>query len=87
MPVMCYTTVIRTENPHCPGGIMGGNKQVYKEAFERARDGKSWTLVERILFRFRDQYTQRSREDGERDGRLAREQSQGHAAPASEAVH
>jgi TPP-dependent pyruvate/acetoin dehydrogenase alpha subunit len=66
---------------------MGGNKQVYKEAFDRAREGKSRTLLERILFRFKDHYTQHSREQGERDGLLAREQAQGHAAPAPETVH
>lgn len=66
---------------------MGGNKQVYKEAFDRARDGKSRTLLDRILFRFKDHYTQQSREQGERDGLLAREQAAGHSAPPSEAVH
>jgi hypothetical protein len=54
---------------------MGGNKQVYKEAFERARDGKSRTLWERLLFPFQDQYTQQSREQGERDGAAAREEA------------
>lgn len=66
---------------------MHANKQVYKEAFERAREGKSRTLLERILFRFKDHYTQTSREQGERDGLLAREQAEGHAAPVPEAVH
>lgn len=67
---------------------MSGNKQVYKEAFERARAGKSRTLVERILFRFKDHYTQQSREQGERDGLLAREQeAASHGGGATEAVH
>lgn len=64
---------------------MGGNKQVYKEAFERARDGKSRTLLDRVLFRFKDLYTQQSREQGERDGLLAREQAL--AATAREAAN
>lgn len=65
---------------------MGGNKQVYKEAFERAREGKSRTLLERILFHFKDHYTQQSREQGERDGLLAREQALASAAVA-DVVH
>jgi TPP-dependent pyruvate/acetoin dehydrogenase alpha subunit len=65
---------------------MHANKQVYKEAFDRAREGKSRTLIERILFRFKDHYTQQSREQGERDGLLARQQAEGHTASASEAV-
>ncbi|HEX8693798.1 MAG TPA: hypothetical protein VF746_15355 [Longimicrobium sp.] len=51
---------------------MGGNKLVYKEAFERARDGKSRSLWERLLFPFQDEYTRQSREQGERDGAAAR---------------
>jgi TPP-dependent pyruvate/acetoin dehydrogenase alpha subunit len=67
---------------------MHGNKQVYKEAFERARQGKSRTLLERVLFHFKDHYTQQSREEGERDGLRAREQAQASGAGgASEAVH
>ena len=58
---------------------MGGNKQVYKEAFDRARSGKSRTLWQRLMFQFQDHYTQHSREQGERDGLLAR------AAEASDA--
>lgn len=54
---------------------MSANKQVYREAFERAREGKSRTLVQRLLFPFQDHYTQASREQGERDGTLAREQA------------
>lgn len=66
---------------------MGGNKQVYKEAFERAREGKSRTLLERVLFRFKDHYTQQSREQGERDGLRAREQAEGSSGASTEAVH
>jgi hypothetical protein len=51
---------------------MGGNKQVYREAFEQARSGKPRTLWQRLMFRFQDHYTQHSREEGERDGTLAR---------------
>lgn len=67
---------------------MSGNKQVYKEAFERALEGKSRTLLERVLFHFKDHYTQQSREQGERDGLLAREKAEAQAAaPAPQAVH
>ncbi len=58
---------------------MGGNKQVYKEAFEQARAGRSRTLWQRLTFPFQDHYTQRSREDGERDGALARASETGAA--------
>lgn len=51
---------------------MGGNKQVYREAFEQARSGKPRSLWQRLMFRFQDHYTQHSREEGERDGALAR---------------
>lgn len=51
---------------------MGGNKQVYREAFEQARSGKPRTLWQRLMFRFQDHYTQHSREEGERDGLAAR---------------
>lgn len=66
---------------------MHANKQVYKEAFERAREGKSRTLIERILFRFKDHYTQTSREQGERDGLLARQQAEGQTASTTETAH
>ncbi|HEX6910577.1 MAG TPA: hypothetical protein VF142_09280 [Longimicrobium sp.] len=51
---------------------MGGNKHVYREAFEQARSGKPRSLWQRLMFRFQDHYTQHSREEGERDGSLAR---------------
>ena len=66
---------------------MHANKQVYKEAFDRAREGKSRTLIERILFHFKDHYTQTSREQGERDGLLARQQAEGLSASATETAH
>lgn len=50
---------------------MSGNKAAYKEAFDRARSGKSPTLWQRLTGRFQDHYTQHSREEGERDGNLA----------------
>ena len=50
---------------------MLGNKQVYKEAFDRARSGKSRGFLQRILFPFQDYYTQHSREQGEHDGGAA----------------
>ena len=51
---------------------MGGNKLVYQEAFSRARSGRTRSLWNRIFSRFRDLYTQQSRELGERDGAAAR---------------
>jgi hypothetical protein len=50
---------------------MVGNKQVYKEAFDRARSGKSRGFLQRLLFPFQDHYTQQSREQGEHDGEVA----------------
>lgn len=52
---------------------MGGNKIVYKQAFEQARAGKPRTLLQRLLFPFQDHYTQASRVQGEQDGAAARE--------------
>lgn len=54
---------------------MSGNRQAYNEAFERAREGRSRSLLERILSPFADEYTRQSRERGERDGAAARAQS------------
>ncbi|HEX8432041.1 MAG TPA: hypothetical protein VF625_12160 [Longimicrobium sp.] len=51
---------------------MINNKQAYQEAFERARSGKSRAIWERFMSLFQDQYTQQSREKGERDGLAAR---------------
>ena len=66
---------------------MAGDKQVYREAFERALDGKSRTLWQRILFPFQDQYTRYSRQRGERDGVVARAEAQrGEGAPRPAAV-
>ena len=68
---------------------MRGNQAVYKEAFERARSGKSRGILQRIMFSFQDHYTQQSREQGERDGALARESetagSEAATAPAQSA--
>ena len=47
------------------------NKPVYKDAFDRARAGKGRTLLQRLLFPFKDHYTQASREQGEHDGAAA----------------
>ena len=58
-----------------PGGPISGNKQAYDAAFERAREGRSRSLLERILSPFEDEYTRQSREKGERDGAAARAQS------------
>ena len=51
---------------------MGGNKIVYKEAYEQARAGRSRTLWQRLTLPFQDFYTRSSREQGERDGAAAR---------------
>lgn len=61
------------------------NKQVYREAFEQARSGKSRTLLQRLLFPFQDHYTQQSREQGERDGALARAAETGESGAAAPA--
>lgn len=56
---------------------MTGNKQAYEAAYQRALAGKSsrplWSL---FLAPFEDDYTRRSREQGQRDGAAAREQAQ-----------
>ena len=62
---------------------MSGNKQVYKEAFDRARTGKSRGFLQRLLFPFQDHYTQRSREQGEHDGSLAHSAEAANPAAAS----
>lgn len=65
---------------------MGGNKQVYREAFAQARSGRPRTLWQRLMFRFQDHYTQHSREEGERDGSLARTEEAsgtGQSAPST----
>lgn len=56
---------------------MGGNKIVYKEAYEQALHGKTRSLWQRLTHRFQDHYTQTSREQGERDGAAARTAGQG----------
>jgi hypothetical protein len=52
---------------------MGGNKIVYKEAFEQAKSGKTRSIWQRLMFPFQDHYTQSSREQGEHDGAAARD--------------
>jgi hypothetical protein len=61
---------------------MGGNKIVYKEAFEQARSGKPRSLWQRIRFPFQDHYTQASREQGEHDGAAARDHAASMAGSA-----
>jgi hypothetical protein len=53
---------------------MTGNKQVYQAAFDRAREGRSRPIWERLMSPFEDTYTRQSREAGERDGTAARAQ-------------
>lgn len=63
---------------------MHGNKQAYEAAYQRALAGKSsrplWTL---FLAPFEDDYTRRSREQGQRDGAAARAAQQSAGAPAT----
>ncbi len=68
---------------------MGGNKIVYKEAFEQAKSGKPRSLLQRLMFRFQDHYTQASREQGEHDGAAARDDaaSKAGSAPTASAGH
>jgi TPP-dependent pyruvate/acetoin dehydrogenase alpha subunit len=61
---------------------MLGNKIVYKEAFEQARSGKPRSLLQRLMFRFQDHYTQSSREQGEHDGAAARDHAASRAGSA-----
>ena len=60
---------------------MSGNKVVYREAYDRAREGKGPTLWQRLLSPFQDPYTQQSRKEGERDGAAAR--NEGTRTPAN----
>lgn len=54
---------------------MNGNKQVYTEAFDRARTGKSRSMWDRLLDPFQDQYTRQSRAKGEHDGSAEHERT------------
>jgi hypothetical protein len=65
---------------------MGGNKIVYKEAFEQARAGRSRTLWQRLTLPFQDFYTRSSREQGERDGAAARVTAENAATPPMESA-
>ncbi len=51
---------------------MSGNKQAYEEAFQRASEGRSRSLWDRLASAMEDQYTRQSRMKGERDGAAAR---------------
>ena len=63
---------------------MRGNKQAYDEAYERAlAGGSSYGLWTRIRSLFEDDYTRRSREEGERDGNAAREAATVDSTPQS----
>jgi hypothetical protein len=61
---------------------MGGNKIVYKEAFDQAKSGKPRSLWQRLVFPFQDHYTQSSREQGEHDGAEARDNAAARAGTA-----
>ena len=65
---------------------MGGNKIVYKEAYEQALAGRSRTVWQRLTLPFQDFYTRTSREQGERDGTAARMAAMGQAVPPTENV-
>lgn len=66
---------------------MGGNKIVYKEAFDQAKSGRPRSIWQRLIFRFQDHYTRTSREQGEHDGAAARdhEASMAGSAPTASA--
>ncbi len=68
---------------------MGGNKIVYKEAFEQAKSGKARSIWQRLMFPFQDHYTQTSRVQGEHDGAAARDHAASRAgsAPTGGAEH
>lgn len=51
---------------------MTRNKEVYQEAYQRAVAGKSRSFWSFFLWQFEDDYSRRSRIDGERDGAAAR---------------
>jgi hypothetical protein len=54
------------------------NKAAYKEAYDRAIEGKSTRSVVNLLTSlFEDHYTRESREQGMRDGLAAREAAAG----------
>lgn len=61
---------------------MGGNKIVYKEAFDQAKSGKARSIWQRLMFPFQDHYTQTSREQGEHDGAAARDHDASRAGSA-----
>jgi hypothetical protein len=61
---------------------MGGNKIVYKEAFDQAKSGRTRSIWQRLIFRFQDHYTQASREQGEHDGAAARDDAASKAGSA-----
>jgi hypothetical protein len=54
---------------------MTPNKQVYQEAYQRALEGKSRSVLGLLLWAFEDTYSRQSREQGERDGAAARNQA------------
>lgn len=68
---------------------MGGNKIVYKEAFDQAKSGRTRSIWQRLIFPFQDHYTQASREQGEHDGAAARDDaaSKAGSAPTASAGH
>lgn len=68
---------------------MGGNKIVYKEAFDQAKSGRTRSIWQRLIFPFQDHYTQSSRVQGEHDGAAARDgdASKAGSAPTAGAGH
>jgi hypothetical protein len=60
---------------------MTGNKQAYDEAYQRAKEGKSRSLWNRMVGTFEDEYTRQSREKGERDGAAGRGEAGGTDSP------
>jgi hypothetical protein len=59
------------------------NREAYNTAYERALHGRSRPVWEIFLAPFEDTYTRQAREQGQRDGAVARahpEQDRPHAA-------
>lgn len=65
---------------------MGGNKIVYREAFEQAKAGRPRSIWQRLIFPFQDHYTQASRIQGEQDGAAARAAEASTAGSVSAAI-
>lgn len=65
---------------------MTANKEAYDAAYQRAREGKGsrslWGLISTV---WEDDYSRRSREEGERDGAAARQAAEVHVEETASA--